>query len=94
MLREGCNLCGIEDTVLILVATSGDTGKAALEGFKDAEGVKIMVFYPDEGVSEMQKRQMSVQEGNNVGVLAVKGNFDDCQTADKRSFPIGTWRAR
>ena len=86
LLREGCNLCGIEDTVLILVATSGDTGKAALEGFKDAEGVKIMVFYPDEGVSEMQKRQMSVQEGNNVGVLAVKGNFDDCQTAVKKIF--------
>lgn len=86
LLREGCNLCGIEETVLILVATSGDTGKAALEGFKDADGIKIMVFYPGEGVSDMQKRQMSVQEGGNVSVLAVEGNFDDCQSAVKRIF--------
>lgn len=86
LLREGCNLCGIDDTVLILVATSGDTGKAALEGFKNADGIKIMVFYPGEGVSEMQKRQMSVQEGENVSVLAVEGNFDDCQSAVKRIF--------
>ncbi|HIU61356.1 MAG TPA: threonine synthase [Candidatus Coproplasma excrementigallinarum] len=86
LLRKGCDLCGIKDTVLILVATSGDTGKAALEGFKDAEGVKIMVFYPDDGVSKMQKLQMCTQEGSNVDVLAVKGNFDDCQSAVKQIF--------
>ena len=55
LLREGCDICGVKEDVLILVATSGDTGKAALEGFKNARGIKIMVFYPDEGVSDMQK---------------------------------------
>ena len=72
--------------VVILVATSGDTGKAALEGFKDVEGTQIMVFYPDEGVSSMQKRQMTTQEGSNVGVCAIKGNFDDCQSNVKKIF--------
>ncbi len=86
LLRKGCDLSGIKEEVLILVATSGDTGKAALEGFKDAEGIKIMVFYPSEGVSDMQKLQMCTQEGGNVNVVAVKGNFDDCQTAVKNIF--------
>lgn len=86
LLRKGCDLCGIKEEILILVATSGDTGKAALEGFKAAPGIKIMVFYPDEGVSKMQKLQMCTQEGENVNVVAVKGNFDDCQTAVKRIF--------
>ncbi len=86
LLRKGCDLLGIKEQILILVATSGDTGKAALEGFKDAEGVKVMVFYPDDGVSKMQKLQMCTQEGENVDVVAVKGNFDDCQTAVKRIF--------
>ncbi|MBR2614079.1 MAG: threonine synthase [Clostridia bacterium] len=86
LLREGANKAGIKEEILILVATSGDTGKAALEGFKDQEGIKITVFYPDEGVSDMQKLQMSTQEGNNVNVVAVKGNFDDCQTAVKNIF--------
>ena len=86
LLREGCDLCGIKEEVLILVATSGDTGKAALEGFKDAKGIKIMVFYPNEGVSKMQKLQMSAQEGNNVNVVAVRSNFDDCQSAVKTIF--------
>lgn len=86
LLRKGCDLCGIKEEILILVATSGDTGKAALEGFRDAEGVKIMVFYPDDGVSKMQKLQMCTQEGENVNVIAVKGNFDDCQTGVKRIF--------
>jgi threonine synthase len=71
---------------LILVATSGDTGKAALEGFKDAQGVEIAVFYPEDGVSEIQKLQMTTQEGENVHVFAVKGNFDDCQNAVKQVF--------
>ncbi len=86
LLRRGCDLCGIKEEILILVATSGDTGKAALEGFKDADGVKIMVFYPSDGVSKMQKLQMCTQEGSNVNVVAVKGNFDDCQTAVKEIF--------
>ncbi|MCL1881496.1 MAG: threonine synthase [Oscillospiraceae bacterium] len=71
---------------LILVATSGDTGKAALEGFKNAEDTEIIVFYPEDGVSEMQKLQMTTQEGDNVHVFAVKGNFDDCQNAVKELF--------
>ncbi len=70
----------------ILVATSGDTGKAALEGFKDVEGTSIAVFYPEDGVSRMQKRQMTTQEGRNVFVCAVKGNFDDCQNGVKSIF--------
>ncbi|MBO5370540.1 MAG: threonine synthase, partial [Clostridia bacterium] len=69
-----------------LVATSGDTGKAALEGFKDVEGTRIQVFYPVDGVSEIQKLQMTTQEGANVSVCAVKGNFDDAQTGVKRIF--------
>lgn len=72
--------------IAILVATSGDTGKAALEGFKNVEGTTISVFYPEEGVSDMQKRQMATQEGNNVFVCAVKGNFDDCQNGVKAIF--------
>lgn len=74
-----------EETV-ILTATSGDTGKAALEGFKDVEGTKIIVFYPYNGVSKIQKAQMATQEGKNVRVCAVKGNFDDCQSGVKNAF--------
>ncbi len=72
--------------ISILVATSGDTGKAALEGFKDVDGTSICVFYPEDGVSPMQKRQMTTQSGNNVNVCAVKGNFDDCQNGVKAIF--------
>lgn len=72
--------------VVILVATSGDTGKAALEGFANAEGVRIFVFYPHEGVSEIQRLQMVTQRGMNVGACAVKGNFDDAQTGVKEIF--------
>ena len=77
---------GETSETLILVATSGDTGKAALEGFRDVAGTSVMVFYPSEGVSPMQKLQMMTQEGNNVRVFGVKGNFDDCQTAVKTIF--------
>lgn len=73
-------------TIVILVATSGDTGKAALEGFKDVENTKIIVFYPDDGVSPMQKFQMVTQEGNNVNVSAIRGNFDDAQNGVKKIF--------
>ena len=86
LLKQGALYTGIKEDILVLVATSGDTGKAALEGLKDADGVKIMVFYPSEGVSDMQKLQMRTQEGRNVNVVAVKGNFDDCQTAVKNIF--------
>ena len=71
---------------VILVATSGDTGKAALEGFKDVENTEIIVFYPSEGVSPMQKLQMDSQRGNNVHVCAIKGNFDDAQSGVKKIF--------
>lgn len=74
------------DEVVILVATSGDTGKAALEGFRDVPGTRIVVFYPDNGVSEIQKLQMITQEGDNVSVCAVKGNFDDAQNGVKKIF--------
>lgn len=77
---------------VILVATSGDTGKAALEGFKDVPGTKILVFYPSEGVSAMQKLQMTTQKGENVGVCAIKGNFDDAQTGVKTIFTDSTVR--
>ncbi len=71
---------------VILVATSGDTGKAALEGFRDREGISIVVFYPHSGVSQIQRLQMATTEGRNTHVVAVKGNFDDCQTAVKNIF--------
>lgn len=73
-------------TIVILVATSGDTGKAALEGFKDVANTKILVFYPVDGVSPMQKLQMTTQEGENVAVCAINGNFDDAQSAVKSIF--------
>ena len=72
--------------VVILVATSGDTGKAALEGFKDVDGTQVLVFYPENGVSHMQKLQMTTQEGRNVGVCAIEGNFDDAQNGVKAIF--------
>ncbi len=77
---------GMEEDILILTATSGDTGKAALEGFHDVPGVRICVFYPDGGVSQVQRAQMVTQEGNNVTVCAVRGNFDDAQTGVKNIF--------
>ena len=78
--------CGMEKDILILTATSGDTGKAALAGFQDVEGIRICVFYPDGGVSKVQRAQMVTQEGSNVTVCAVRGNFDDAQTGVKNIF--------
>lgn len=72
--------------IVVLVATSGDTGKAALEGFKDVSGTKMLVFYPVHGVSNMQKLQMTTQEGGNVAVCAIEGNFDDAQGGVKKIF--------
>ncbi len=77
---------GMQEDIMILTATSGDTGKAALEGFHDVEGVRITVFYPYGGVSQVQRAQMVTQEGKNVAVCAVHGNFDDAQTGVKNIF--------
>jgi threonine synthase len=85
-LTTSAKKINLDKQLVIHVATSGDTGKAALEGFKDVEGTQIMVFYPEQGVSPMQKRQMNTQEGGNVGVCAIKGNFDDCQNGVKMIF--------
>lgn len=85
-LTTSAKKINLDKKIVILVATSGDTGKAALEGFKDVEGTSILVFYPEDGVSPMQKRQMKTQEGGNVGVCAIKGNFDDCQNGVKAIF--------
>ena len=81
-------------TACILVATSGDTGKGALEGFRDVDGTKILVFYPKDGVSAIQELQMCTQEGENVGVCSVVGNFDDAQTGVKRLFSDERLRAQ
>ena len=77
---------GMQEDIMILTATSGDTGKAALAGFQDVPGIRICVFYPDGGVSQVQRAQMVTQEGNNVTVCAVRGNFDDAQTGVKNIF--------
>ncbi|SHH25541.1 L-threonine synthase [Thermosyntropha lipolytica DSM 11003] len=86
LLTTSSLITGETDEIVILVATSGDTGKAALAGFKDVENTRIIVFYPEEGVSEVQKRQMITQEGKNVLVAAVRGNFDDAQNGVKQIF--------
>jgi len=86
LLVSSLRKCGEEKQVCILVATSGDTGKAALEGFRDVAGTKILVFYPRDGVSDVQKLQMCTQAGENVCVSAVCGNFDDAQTGVKNIF--------
>ena len=78
--------CGETRCAMILVATSGDTGKAALEGYRDIDGTKIKVFYPIDGVSRVQKMQMQTQEGKNVSVSGIVGNFDDAQSGVKRIF--------
>ncbi len=86
LLSGALDMTKEKKTALILVATSGDTGKAALEGYRDVDGTKIMVFYPENGVSGIQKLQMCSQEGNNVNVVSIKGNFDDAQTGVKNIF--------
>lgn len=86
LLVKAVQKLGLDKKVVILVATSGDTGKAALEGFKDVPGTEIIVFYPFGGVSVVQKLQMVTTEGSNTHVVAVDGNFDDCQSAVKAIF--------
>ena len=86
LLGESMQVLTHTDKVLILVATSGDTGKAALEGFKNVEGTEIMVFYPEHGVSTVQEQQMTTTDGVNTKVVPVVGNFDQCQSAVKEIF--------
>lgn len=86
LLSRALTMTGETRLAHILVATSGDTGKAALEGYRDVDGVKITVFYPVDGVSPMQKRQMTTQRGENVNVCSVYGNFDDAQSGVKTIF--------
>jgi len=85
-LTTAARKLGIDDTIVILTATSGDTGKAALEGFAGVDGVEIVVFYPTDGVSDVQKRQMTTQEGGNTHVVGIAGNFDDAQNGVKAIF--------
>lgn len=86
LMTTACRKEGESDKICILTATSGDTGKAALEGFAGVEGTEIIVFYPKDGVSQVQERQMVSQEGKNTHVLAIEGNFDDAQTGVKHIF--------
>lgn len=86
LMTTAAKMHHIQDEIVILTATSGDTGKAALAGFADVKGTRIIVFFPDGGVSPIQKKQMVTQKGANCKVVAVKGNFDDCQTGVKNIF--------
>lgn len=86
LMKKASKRLGIEEEIVILTATSGDTGKAALEGFCDVEGTKIVVFYPSDGISDIQKHQMVSQKGDNTYVFGIKGNFDDAQSAVKSIF--------
>lgn len=93
IMKRARKALNITDEVVILTATSGDTGKAALEGFKDVEGFKVIVYYPKNGVSAIQERQMVSQEGNNVKVYGIDGNFDNAQTGVKEIFGDDKFKA-
>ena len=86
LMTTSCRKEGEKNKICILTATSGDTGKAALEGFAGVDGTEIIVFYPQNGVSQVQERQMVSQEGANTHVIAIRGNFDDAQTGVKKIF--------
>lgn len=86
LLKTAAKKLAIDKEIVILTATSGDTGKAALEGFADVEGTKIVVYFPEYGVSQIQKQQMVTQEGKNTHVIGIEGNFDDAQNGVKRMF--------
>ena len=86
LLKTAAKKNGVNEEIVILTATSGDTGKAALEGFADVDGTQIIVFFPEDGVSAVQKAQMVTQTGKNTCVVGIKGNFDDAQTAVKKIF--------
>jgi len=86
LLKEAAKELNINKEIVILTATSGDTGKAALEGFANIEGIKVIVFYPKKGVSRIQERQMTTQKGSNTYVVAIDGSFDDAQKGVKAIF--------
>lgn len=86
LLKESMKINNMEKEIVILTATSGDTGKAALEGFANIKGIKIIVFFPEDGVSQVQKMQMLTQEGDNTFVIGINGNFDDAQSGVKDIF--------
>ncbi|NLW56033.1 MAG: threonine synthase, partial [Firmicutes bacterium] len=92
LLTAASRQSGLNKEIVLLVATSGDTGKAALAGFKDVPGTKVIVFYPEDGVSAVQKRQMVTQEGANVYVVGIRGNFDQAQAGVKAIFADGRLR--
>jgi threonine synthase len=92
LLKKAASICGTQNEIVILTATSGDTGKAALEGFAGVDGTKIIVFYPENGVSPIQKRQMVTQEESNTFVVGIEGNFDDAQSGVKKIFADCTLR--
>ena len=89
LLKAAVAKTGDRSEIIILVATSGDTGKAALEGFRDLPGTRVIVFFPDQGVSRIQERQMTTQEGANTFVVAVEGDFDKAQAGVKGLFADG-----
>ncbi|QSX08973.1 threonine synthase [Alkalibacter rhizosphaerae] len=86
LMTGSASIQGVKDEIVVLTATSGDTGKAALEGFSDVKGTRVVVFYPKDGVSTIQKKQMTTQKGDNVHVVAIDGNFDDAQNGVKSIF--------
>ncbi|GAI95606.1 unnamed protein product, partial [marine sediment metagenome] len=86
LLKKATQKLNLNQEIVILTATSGDTGKAALQGFANLEGTKIIVFFPYKGVSKMQEKQMLTQEGENAYVIGIKGNFDDAQRGVKEIF--------
>lgn len=94
VMKRAKKICDVKEDITILTATSGDTGKAALEGFAKVEGFKVVVYYPKNGVSAIQERQMSSQEGNNVKVIGIRGNFDDAQTGVKEIFGDNNFREK
>lgn len=93
IMKRAKKICKVKEDITILTATSGDTGKAALGGFAKVDGFKVVVYYPKNGVSPIQERQMVSQEGNNVKVIGIKGNFDDAQTGVKQIFGDQDFRA-
>ena len=86
LLTKAAKKNNIKEEIVILTATSGDTGKAALAGFADVQGTRIVVFYPKDGVSPLQEKQMVTQKGDNTSVIGIRGNFDDAQTGVKKIF--------
>jgi len=94
LMTTAARKCGVSDEIVILTATSGDTGKAAMAGFADVPGTRIIVFYPKDGVSTVQEKQMVTQKGGNVHVVGIRGNFDDAQSAVKQIFSDEAMRER